>query len=218
MTSDGEHALAGLQLVADPAISLNKVSIKPGEQILVNGQSFTPGAQVSVSMGPVDGSIGGNYGTVRADTNGRFSLWVMLASYPDGTPLKPGTIVLLAHTPDFSQKASAQLQITDRAPAAPSDLHITSLAKSTTSTEATVAELQWRDNSGNETGFRIQATFTRMNGGTDSQTWNVAANATGARVNFVAGGINPVTKVCFTVTAFNGQGSSPASNEVCALL
>jgi SPX domain protein involved in polyphosphate accumulation len=67
-------------------------------------------------------------------------------------------------------------------------------------------------------GFRIQATYTRMNGGTDTQMWNVAANATTAQVSFVAGGINPVVKACFAVTAFNGPGDSLPSNEVCAVL
>jgi hypothetical protein len=57
-----------------------------------------------------------------------------------------------------------------------------------------------------------------MNGGTDSQVWNVAANSTTATVSFVAGGINPVSKACFTVSAFNGHGSSAASSQVCAVL
>jgi hypothetical protein len=315
MTADGEHALVGLQLLAEAAISLNKASIKPGEQVLVSGQGFTPGASISISIGPVNGGTGGTYGTAMADTNGRFSLPVTLTRYPDGSPLQPGPIVLVAHTADFSQKASAQLQvlaapavaidktviqpgdaitlrgegfvpgstmilsmapngtapagdygsamvdaagrfvlttklaqypngsplqpgplvlvahdpawsqrasiqiqIVDRAPSAPSDLRITSLTKGGTSTEPTMVGLQWRDNASNETGFRIQATYTRMNGGTDTQVSNVAANATTAQVRFVAGGINPVSKACFTITAFNSQGGSAPSNEVCAVL
>lgn len=413
MTPDGEHALVDLQVIAEPAIALNKAALKPGDQVVVTGQNFTPGATIFISMGPVNGGTGGSYGTATVDTNGRFSVPVMLARYPNGSALKPGTIVLLAHTADYSQKASAQLQvlaapaiaadkviiqpgdkvtvtgqgftpgmpvsislggvntgasgnygttvtdasgrfslavtlerypnalplqagpivlvahnaswdekaavqlqvvtlstsptsvqagdpitlkgegfapgstmilsmapngaapagsygaalvdtngrflltaklthqpngsplqpgplmlvvhdptwtqrasiqiqIADRVPAGPSDLRITSVTRGTTSAEPTVIGLQWRDNSSNETGFRIEATFTRINGGSDTQVWHVAANAATAQVGFVAGGINPVSKVCFTVTAFNDQAGtlwvSSRSNEVCAAL
>jgi hypothetical protein len=217
-TADGEQAMVSLQLVADPAISLNKASIKPGDQVVVTGQGFTPGTSVSISLGGVNTGASGNYGTAVVDGNGRFSLVVTLERYPNGLPLQAGTVVLVAHNAAGDEQASAQLRVVDRVPSAPGDLRITSLTKGSTSAEPTAVGLQWRDNSPNETGFRIQATFTRLNGGTDTQAWTVPANATSARVSFVAGGINPISTACFTVTALNSQGDSPPSNEVCAAL
>ena len=129
--------------------------------------------------------------------------------------------MLVVHDPTWTQQASVQIRLADRIPAAPSDLRITSLTKGATSAEPTLVGLQWRDNASNETGFRIQATFTRMNGGTDTQAWSVPANATTAQLSFIAGGINPVRKACFTVAAFTGQAGTVAvsspSNEVCAV-
>lgn len=217
-TADGEHALVNLQLVSEPAIFVNKSSIKRGDQVLVTGQDFTPFVSISMSMGSVNGGAGGNYGNAMADANGRFSLVVTPARYPDGSPLQPGTIVLVAHDPSWHQQASIHLQIVDGAPSAAADLRITLLSKGATSAEPTIVGLQWRDTSSGETGFHIQATFTRMNGGTDTQAWTMPANITTAQVSFVAGGINPVSKACFTVTAFNGRGDSPPSNQVCVAL
>jgi hypothetical protein len=308
----GEKASAQLQVLATPAIALDKTSIQPGDRVLVTGQGFTPGVSVSISLGGVNTGASGNYGTAVANVNGRFSLAVILERYPNGSPLQAGPILLVAHNasweqtasarlqvvtlsaapmsvqpgepitltgqgfrrgsaiilsvalygaapagnygsavvdatgrfvlttrlihyPDgaplqagslvlvvhdgaWSQRAAIQIQVVDRSPSAPGDLRIISLTKGATSAESTVVGLQWRDNSPNETGFSIRATFTRMNGGTDTQVWNVAASATTAQVSFVAGGINPVTKVCFTVTAFNSQGDSAPSNQVCAVL
>jgi hypothetical protein len=213
-----QRAAAQIQIIGSPAIALDKISIQPGERVTVMGQGFTPGASVSISLGGVNTGASGTYGAALVDANGRFSLPVTLERYPNGLPLQDGPVVLVAHNASWDERASAQLQIVDRAPAAPTDLRITALTKGATSAEPVVAALQWRDNASNETGHRIQATYTRMNGGTDTQVWSVAANATTAQVSFVAGGINPIGKACFTVTAFNAQGSSSPSNEVCAAL
>lgn len=103
-------------------------------------------------------------------------------------------------------------------PAAPSRLQIVSVIKGTTSAQQTAVVLRWRDNARNETGFRIHGTFTRMYGGSDSHVVSVGANRMRARFTFVAGGINPVKRACFTVSAFNAWGQSPQSNTVCIRL
>jgi hypothetical protein len=210
-----EQASAQLRVVT---LSATPTEIQPGERITLRGEGFAPGSTITLRMALNGAAPAGNYGTAVVDAAGRFELTTRLTQYPDGSPLRPGPVVLVVHDPSGSQRASIQIQIVDRAPSAPSDLRITSLTKGSTSAEPTVVDLQWRDNSPNETGFRIQATYTRMNGGTDTQVWHVAANATSARVSFVAGGINPMSKACFTVTAFNTQGASSPSNEVCAVL
>jgi hypothetical protein len=213
-----DKASAQLQVQANPSLAASKTVVRVGEWVVLSGEGFTPGKVVTISLGGVNTGASGNYGTTIVDPSGRFSLAVTLERYPNGLPLQAGPIVLVAHNPSWTEQASAQLRVVDRAPSAPSDLRITSLTKGGTSTEPTMVGLQWRDNASNETGFRIQATYTRMDGGTDTQVWNVAANATTAQVRFVAGGINPVSKACFTITAFNSQGGSAPSNEVCAVL
>ncbi len=65
--------------------------------------------------------------------------------------------------------------------------------------------LTWVDNSNNEDGFSIRR---------DSQTsyTNVAANTT----SFVVNNLAPDTQYCFTVRAYNDDGASDWSNQVCA--
>jgi hypothetical protein len=210
-----EKASAQLQVVT---LTATPMSIQPGDPITLRGEGFTPGSAIILSAAVNAAAPAGNFGSAVVDASGRFVLTAKLAQYPNGSPLQPGPLVLVVHDPSWSQRASVQIQIVDRAPAAASDLRITSLTKGTASAEPTTVGLQWRDNSSNETGLRIEATFTRMNGGTDTQVWNMSANATTAQVSFVAGGINPLSKACFTVSAHNGQGTSSPSNEVCAVL
>jgi hypothetical protein len=210
-----EQASAPLQVVT---LTAAPATIQPGDPVTLRGEGFTPGSTMILSMSVNGAAPDGNFGSAVVDASGRFVLTAKLTQYPSGSPLQPGPLTLVMHDPAFSQRATAQIQVVDRVPAAPSDLRLASLTKGATNAEPTVAGLQWRDNASNETGFRIQATFTRMNGGTDTQVWTVPANSTSARVSFVAGGINPVSTACFTVTAFNSQGDSPPSNEVCASL
>jgi len=214
----GEKAGAQLQVLPAPTIALDRTSIQPGDRVVVTGSGFSPGVPVIISAGWNTVEVGGNYGSTWTDAFGRFTVSVAPDRYPNGLPLQDGTIVLVAHTATWNESAAAWIQVLNRAPYAPSNLIITGVSKAATSAEPTTVGLQWRDNASNETGFRIQATFTRMYGGSDTQSWNVGPNVTNAKVTFTAGGINPITKACFTVTAFNGQGSSPPSNEVCQSL
>jgi hypothetical protein len=213
--STGEQATAQLQIVT---LSAAPLTVKPGESVALTGQGFKPGATITLRMASSGAEPAGNYGTAVVDAAGRFVLTARLTQYPGGSPIRPGAVVLVATDPATGQRASVQIVIADSAPAAPADLRITSLLKGATSAEPTRVGLQWRDVASNETGFRVTALYTRMNGGTDTQVWHVLANATTAQVSFVAGGINPVAKACFTVTAFNSQGDSLPSNQVCAAL
>lgn len=110
------------------------------------------------------------------------------------------------------------LHLASGAPAAPTSLRLIGVQPGTTSAQRTRVSLRWQDRSGDETGFRIHATFTRLYGGTDSQSWDVGRNATRTTVAFVAGGINPVSKACFIVSAINAAGESARSNKVCITL
>lgn len=100
-------------------------------------------------------------------------------------------------------------------PSPPSNLRVVSTERDATSAQRTTVTLAWRDNGSTERGYRIHASFTRQHGGTDGATQGVSANASSASITFVAGGINPVAKVCFTVRALSRGGESAPSNEVC---
>lgn len=101
---------------AKPSLTADKTRIRVGETVRISGQGFQPGIRISLSMGGVNTGAGGNYGSAVVDGAGRFSFLVTLKAYPDGSALKPGTIVLLAHA-DWSspvaetQKATIQLQV-----------------------------------------------------------------------------------------------------------
>jgi len=88
----------------------------------------------------------------------------------------------------------------DVPPAAPTSL-------TATATGGTTIDVGWTDNSGNETGFRVQ----RKEGaaGTYSTVATRPANAT----SYSDSGLSLSTTYYYRVVAFNGSGDSPPSNE-----
>jgi len=103
-----QKATVQLQVVT---LASDRAVIRPGDTVVLAGDGFAPGAQVTISMGYENLSPSGSYGTAVADWNGHFSVAVTLARYPNGLPLQPGAIVLVAHTAPWSQKASVRLQV-----------------------------------------------------------------------------------------------------------
>jgi hypothetical protein len=83
-------------------------------------------------------------------------------------------------------------------PAAPTNLAATALS-------ATQVALAWSDNSGDESGFRVEV---RAEGGGYALAGVVGANATSA----VVGGLEAATPYTFRVAAFHAEGTSPYSN------
>jgi hypothetical protein len=83
------------------------------------------------------------------------------------------------------------------APAAPTALSAQGVSPGT-------IQLNWTDNSGNETSFRIE----KLNGGTYQEVLVVGANVTTAQV----GGLNPGTSYSFRVRSANAVGYSGYSN------
>jgi hypothetical protein len=91
-------------------------------------------------------------------------------------------------------------------PAAPTELSATVLSSDR-------INLIWKDNSSNETGFKIER--KTGTGGTFSQTTTVgASNDTGA--SFEDTGLSASTTYCYRVKASNTAGDSSPSNEACA--
>jgi Fibronectin type III domain len=86
------------------------------------------------------------------------------------------------------------------APAAPTNLTGSPLS-------STEVSLSWRDNSNNETGFRIES---RIGNGTFVDIGTVGANSTGATVEQLA----PNTTYSFRVRATNASGNSAYTNAV----
>ena len=85
------------------------------------------------------------------------------------------------------------------APAAPSNLR----ARTISSTEV---DLDWDDNSSNETGFRVEA---RADNEVFQETGGVSANTRGTTVT----NLEPGTTYTFRVRARNANGDSPYSNQ-----
>jgi hypothetical protein len=104
------------------------------------------------------------------------------------------------------------------APVAPTNVRIVSISKGTTSEQLTTVSLGWRDNNAGESGYRIHAAFSRLHGGADTQTKDLPASTSRTDFRFVAGGINPVRRACFTVTALSASAESSPSNQVCVQL
>jgi hypothetical protein len=84
-------------------------------------------------------------------------------------------------------------------PAAPSNLRATALS-------STEVDLEWNDNSNNETAFRVEG---RTGNGAFQDLGGVSANATGAVIT----NLEPGTAYTFRVRARNANGDSPYSNQ-----
>lgn len=107
-SSWNQTAAVQLQVVT---LSASGTSVRPGGYLTLTGDGFTPGLVLTTSMGGSNFGFAGNYGSVVADSNGHFSLNVLLAQYPNGTPLHADAVVLMAHNADWSQRASVQIQV-----------------------------------------------------------------------------------------------------------
>jgi fibronectin type 3 domain-containing protein len=105
-----------------------------------------------------------------------------------------------ADNPSGTSAYSNTVAVRTASPSAPS-----TLAASVVSTSQ--IDLRWRDNSNNETAFRIER---RIGGGTWSQIATVGPNVT----SFASTGLRSQTAYCYRVWAYNGIGTSAYSNEV----
>ncbi|HYO08098.1 MAG TPA: fibronectin type III domain-containing protein [Tepidisphaeraceae bacterium] len=97
----------------------------------------------------------------------------------------------------YSATASATTQ--SLVPAAPGNLAATALSR-------TSIRLTWADNSGNETGFRIERSLNGTSGW--AQVGSVGANVT----TFENTGLTRNTRYYYRVVAYNASGTSPYSN------
>ena len=98
---------------------------------------------------------------------------------------------------EYSAEASA---ITGVAPAAPSDLQVEAVSNSR-------IELSWKDNSNNETGFKIER---KASGGSFTQIATVGANASSYTDT---SGFSAGVTYTYRVRAYNSIGDSPYCSE-----
>lgn len=89
--------------------------------------------------------------------------------------------------------------MTNAAPTAPSNLSLTVVS-------STVIDLTWTDNSGNETGYKVERA---VNGGAFSEIVTLGANVE----SYQNTGLSPETSYTYRVLAYNGSVSSDYSNE-----
>jgi hypothetical protein len=194
-------------------LSVSSTTATPGTTITVSGKGFTPNNWAYVYFQRPDATAGA-FWTYTGGSGGFSNLLGFSATHGCGTE------TIWAYDWATGQwSAPVTVTVTGCSTlAAPSNLQIVSYSVGSTSDRPTTVNLQWRDNSSSETGFRIRTTLNRLYGGSDTQTQTVGANTTTAQVTFTAGGINPVKTACFTVTAFNGATESAPSNGVCLQL
>jgi hypothetical protein len=204
----GAHAQA-----TRPGVSATPSSVQAGGSATIRGQRFTPHSWVRVSFQRPDGTAGAY--RIRARASGRFA---SLLGFKAGHGCGAETIRAYDSATGV-WSAPTTVSVTGcGGPAAPSDLTVVSTTISPALPQPATVTLQWRDNSSNESGFRIRTAITRLYGGTGIQTQEAAAGATTAAVSFVAGGFNPVKSVCFTVTAFTAAAESAPSGPACVQL
>jgi hypothetical protein len=191
-------------------------SVVVGGTVTVQGQSFGPNNQVYVYFVRPDGTAGAFWALTGAAGNFAAQLGFV-------TTHGCGTETIWAYDyPTAQWSAPTTVSVTGcgvnpgiGVPASPGNLQVVSQSVSTGSSRSASVTLRWADLSTNESGFRVHTTLYHLYGGQDSQTQEVGPNATTAQVSFVAGGINPVATACFTVGAYNLNGESAQSNQVC---
>lgn len=101
-------------VVAKPLVSADRTAGRVGTAITLRGQGWPEGTRVLVSLGGVNTGAAGNSGSGIADASGRFTIRVKPAALPNGSPLKPGLIGLVAHNADSSLKAVVMFKVTER--------------------------------------------------------------------------------------------------------
>lgn len=111
-TADGKLKATAPIVVAKPQVRADRTAGPAGTTVTLRGQGWPAGTRVQVSLGGVNTGVGGNYGKAVAGAFGRFTTQVKLAALPNGTPLKPGTVRLVAHNADSSLTAVAPFTVT----------------------------------------------------------------------------------------------------------
>ena len=184
----------------DPIISsitVNPLFLNTGETATVTCNASDPDNDpLAYSWTKTGGSISGTGSTVTwtaPPTTGTYTVTCNVSDGKGGTASKGVNI-------------SVSLSVTP--PAAPSSLSATALSQS-------VIALVWQDNSGNESGFKIE----RKTGttGTYSQITTVSAiSGSGSGGYYEDSGLAASTTYCYRIQGYNSAGNSGYSNESCA--
>jgi hypothetical protein len=102
----------------NPYADANPSSGPAGTSVTVSFGNFPPNTTVNLYLGgfagaaSVDAANAQVYATTSSDRFGRGSLtFVMPATWPDGAPIRPGKLLLLAATPGFGVSAGAEFDL-----------------------------------------------------------------------------------------------------------
>jgi hypothetical protein len=96
----------------NPYAEVTPLSGGPNAQVTLRGGGFPGHAIVSVYLGTFDTQVGGGervrYASAITDSGGNFTIsFTLPATWPDGTPVAPGRLLILVATEDLSRQASA---------------------------------------------------------------------------------------------------------------
>jgi len=97
----------------NPFMEATPLTGSAGIQITLRGGGFPANTTVNVHLGTFDAQVGGSGDTVRyaavtTDSNGYFTTaFTMPATWPDGTAVEPGLLLIFVEANNFTQQASA---------------------------------------------------------------------------------------------------------------
>ncbi len=110
--------------VIQPSANVQPATGGPGSQVTINGGGFPANALVNVHLGALIGvqssaSDPVSYVSTTTDRTGSYSVVLALpATWPDGSPIASGELLILVATDDFGAQATTQLAYTAVAPTA----------------------------------------------------------------------------------------------------
>ncbi len=109
--------------VVQPSANIQPNAGGPGTTITVNGGGFAANTTVNIHLGALVGIRSSalepeSYATTTTDRTGSYSVaFALPATWPDGTAITDGQLMVMAATEDFAQQATALLNYTAVAPA-----------------------------------------------------------------------------------------------------
>ncbi|RIK35513.1 MAG: hypothetical protein DCC55_30085 [Chloroflexi bacterium] len=96
----------------NPYAEVTPLSGGRNAQVTLRGGGFPGHSVIHVYLGTFDAQVGGGervrYGSAVTESNGNFTIsFTLPATWPDGTPVAPGRLLILVATEDLSRQASA---------------------------------------------------------------------------------------------------------------
>ena len=118
-----------LAVTRSPYAKVQPDSGLPGTSVVVSGGGFPANTTVNIHLAsPVRASVAADatvYASTQSDDRGNYSVLVTLpATWPGGSPIEAGELLIVAATPNYSVSASAVFEVTVPRPTVSADPYI----------------------------------------------------------------------------------------------